>query len=148
MGINIGNTHFTFPSEMARATRKSQCKQFLDLMKKNASKKTSLSMLCGDYNCNIKETESKLCLDDGYKSSFHDCNERSDAVSHFTHNKQSVFVDHVFYKRNEAQNEHAIRAVDSYLYPRNVATNKWPTKKEYDLSDHRPIVTTFQLQSD
>eukprot|EP01083_Nonionella_stella_P070190 187687_1 len=150
--INIGNTHFTFPKAHNRSLRKALCTQFLDIMDKNTSNKVSLILLCGDYNCDIYETESILCLNKGYKSSFHivnNSNMEQPLVSHFTHNKQSVFVDHIFYKGNpsvDEDNKFGVKPMESFLYPPNVATSRWPKENEWNLSDHRPLVTTFQIQ--
>merc|ERR1712019_209729 len=107
------------PSIYSVESRKYQCEQFLDFMRANVSKNASLSILCGDYNCDIEQTESRMCLDEGFNSSFHVCNNNNQqksnekSVSHFTHNKESVFVDHIFYKRSNENNAVAIKAVSS-----------------------------------
>lgn len=159
-GINIaiGNTHFTFPTSYNGSSRKLQCNQFVQFMNKyGATNKISMNILCGDYNCDINQTEAILCLNYGYKSSFHVCNAEElngdkgniKCISHLTHNRTQVFVDHIFYKGNknvDDKNKFAFKPIDSYLYPRNVSYDKWPRKSEYDLSDHRPLVTTFQIQ--
>ena len=36
---------------------------------------------------------------------------------------------------------------ESYLYPKTVKTDKWYWN-EWSLSDHRPLVTTFQFKKD
>eukprot|EP01084_Bolivina_argentea_P207370 353816_1 len=149
MNIKIGNTHFTFPNGYNASSRESLCNQFIDLMDTKKSKQISLTILCGDYNCDINQTECILCLNKGYKSSFHIVNKQINEklVSHITHKRQSVFVDHIFYKRNtNVDNKFGIKAIGSYLYPKDVGLNKWPNDKQWNLSDHRPLVTTFQLQ--
>ena len=161
MNIAVGNTHFTFPNGYNGSSRKAQCKQFVELLEKYKGKRVGMSVLCGDYNCDINQAEAVLCLNAGYKSSFHVCNVGElngdggvkgggiKCVSHLTHKGTEVFVDHVFYKGNEDVNDEdkfGFRVKESYLYPKGVGIDKWPSKKEFDLSDHRPLVTTFQIQ--
>lgn len=144
----IGNTHFTFPSKYSVEVRRQQCSQFLDLMEDDSA----TTILCGDYNCSIHESECRECIDRGYTSSYHTVDGDTSSsegphqvISHLTHSNQSVFVDHIFYKNTES--EFRIEPVDSYLFPRNVASHRWPHKEEWDLSDHRPMVSIFEIAS-
>ena len=44
-------------------------------------------------------------------------------------------------------NSFSVKPIESYLYPKNVKTDKW-YYDEWKLSDHRPIVSIFQLKKD
>lgn len=99
--ITVNSTHMTFPQEIYDADiRAQQVKEFIKLNNDNTSNQSSLMILCGDYNCEIDGNESKKCIQDGYKSSFHIVNPdiKQTIVSHINHENQSVFVDHIFYK--------------------------------------------------
>eukprot|EP01083_Nonionella_stella_P100150 282103_1 len=150
--INIGTTHLTFPhNQYDDHLRALQGSEFVDLLTKNTSNSVSNIIICGDFNCEIDGNECEICLKDGYKSTFHVVNPdiKGSVVSHFNHNQQSVFVDHIFYKRNPTVvKEHSCTMIpiDSYLYPRNMESDKW--NNDWILSDHRPIVSTFQLKAD
>ena len=100
--INIANTHLTFPQEDYDAElRDRQVKYLLkEVMNKHMTEDVSIAMAVGDFNCEIDGNESKECIKDGYKSSFHaiDANAKQKIVSHLNHENESVFVDHIFYK--------------------------------------------------
>jgi len=147
--MNIGATHLTFPQDDydIKHVRPQMGKELLALMDKHTSNSAAIQMLCGDFNCNINGNEAQMCLKNGYLSSFHNANQdlKGNIVSHLNHDKEEVSADHIFYKRNPKLkgDSFAIETIDSYLYPRNLKVDKWP--EEWTLSDHRPLVSTFEL---
>eukprot|EP01084_Bolivina_argentea_P284182 486941_1 len=150
--INIANTHLTYPQEdYDQYIRAQQVKIFIELITKNTNESVSIAMACGDFNCEIDGNEAIECIKDGYKSSFHvvNANMKQKVVSHLNHENESVFVDHIFYKKNPnvlKDNSFAINCIDSYLYPRDMKCDRW--YDEWTLSDHRPIVSTFEIKHD
>jgi len=148
--ISVGNTHLTFPSKFSVELREKQCKQFLDAAKMDNA--VTPSIICGDFNCEIDESECVQCIDNGYATSFQ--NEVStgddiDTVSHRTHNADEVFVDHIFYRNADgAPSESAVEVTptECYLFPKDVPADRWPTEQEWNLSDHRPLVATFEIR--
>ena len=142
--MSIGNSHFSFSTKHNKSLRRAQCLQYLDLMQTKTSKEASAMIICGDFNCDLYGEEGILCLNRKYKSSYHGKHGvDGHAVSHLNHRRESVFVDHIFYKNTK--NEGVLEAVDSYLYPRTVSPSKWPSADDWCLSDHRPLVTTFEF---
>eukprot|EP00484_Ammonia_sp_Unknown_P007085 CAMPEP_0197058152 /NCGR_PEP_ID=MMETSP1384-20130603/104733_1 /TAXON_ID=29189 /ORGANISM="Ammonia sp." /LENGTH=341 /DNA_ID=CAMNT_0042492807 /DNA_START=121 /DNA_END=1146 /DNA_ORIENTATION=+ len=153
--ITVACTHLTYPQDDSydrQYLRPLQIKEFLQKTKETASKQSSVTILAGDFNCEIDEHESKQCIKDGYQSSFHVVNPHMKGkkiVSHINHESQAVFVDHIFFQKNaNAEKEHSfsVKPVQSYLYPEQMKVDTWCD--EWTLSDHRPVVTTFQLQRD
>merc|ERR1719242_2229342 len=120
----------------------------------NQDKNTVAAMICcGDYNCGMDGNECIVTLKQGYQSSFHEMNPNvveQKVVSHFNHNKESVLVDHIFWKRNDVISEKedvfTVEPVKSYLYPESIGVKKW--SKKWVLSDHRPLVTEFTIKKD
>eukprot|EP00485_Elphidium_margaritaceum_P002508 CAMPEP_0202692348 /NCGR_PEP_ID=MMETSP1385-20130828/6755_1 /ASSEMBLY_ACC=CAM_ASM_000861 /TAXON_ID=933848 /ORGANISM="Elphidium margaritaceum" /LENGTH=346 /DNA_ID=CAMNT_0049347869 /DNA_START=113 /DNA_END=1153 /DNA_ORIENTATION=- len=152
--ITVACTHLTFPShEYDGPLRAEQIKQCLQVLNERTSQQSALTLLTGDFNCDIGGNESKQCLNDGYLSSYHVCNADSkhNVVSHVNHRQESVFVDHIFYKHTEnstaasGDKEPIFTAApaESYLYPKSLQSENWNQK--WQLSDHRPIVTVFKL---
>eukprot|EP01084_Bolivina_argentea_P136021 239586_1 len=152
--LTAGNTHFTYPAAFYDVSiRKNECNQLIKLLDGKVSKHSELMLLSGDFNCDIDGAQCIQCIDNKYLSSFHFCNKpetKTKIVSHFNHKKQSIFCDHIFFKDNiklKKKNKNVeIKPVESYLYPRNITTEKWPTPDQWNLSDHRPLITIFAAQ--
>jgi len=98
----------------------------------------------GDFNCSIHGNEAVQCLKAGYKSSYHDLKPNDEIITHYTHQNKSIGCDFIFYKN--CKNPFAyIKPVDTFLFPKQLNETQWPSQNEWNLSDHRPLTTAFEI---
>jgi len=139
------NVHLTFPHyRFERRLRLRQMKKFLDWIDDYQTthqlQEQCSIILCGDYNSpyandpvyqliNRKTFQSTYRLIHGYEP----------FVTHLTHRKDQLGTDFIFYKSKY------FRPISSELLPKDCNHLIW---NNWELSDHRAIVTTFANHSD
>ena len=143
--ISVGNTHLSFAKHWNAEHRNMECLQYLDMMNQNTSKHASAMIICGDFNCDVDGAEYALCLEDGYRSTFE--KDEKCSVSHLTHDGRQLIADYIMYQNNQWNKKvkQKIEPIQCCLLPQHLDTKKWPTKEQWDLSDHRPLLTTFAI---
>ena len=138
------NIHLTFPHNVYdRRLRLTQMKQFLHLIEEYQIKKNLLNqcsiIFCGDFNeASDDDPVYQLILQKSFRSSYSIVHGKEPKVTHLTHRDEQLGVDFIFYQSN------ILRPISSDLIPRGCDQYKWQDSSNWNLSDHRAILTTFQ----
>jgi mRNA deadenylase 3'-5' endonuclease subunit Ccr4 len=139
------NIHLTFPhNSFDRQLRLTQIKRFLQLIneyqiKKNLLNKCSI-ILCGDFNSSSDNDTVYQLLEKQFQSSYLVINGKEPKVTHLTHRNDQLGVDFIFYQSN------ILQPISSELIPRGCDQRKWNDNSEWNLSDHRAVLTTFEYK--
>ncbi|CAF1409114.1 unnamed protein product [Adineta ricciae] len=140
------NIHLTFPhNAFDRHLRLTQIKKFLDMIHEYQMKNNLLSdkcsiILCGDFNSSWDNDPVYQLIEKQFRSSYLIVNKNEPKVTHLTHRREELGVDFIFYQSNIFQ------PITSELIPRGCDVHKWNDTIGWTLSDHRAILTTFQLE--
>lgn len=144
-GINIllANIHLTFPHHgFERRLRLKQMKRFLELIhdyqvSKNLLNRCSI-ILCGDFNSSYQNDHVYQLIEKQYKSSYKFIHGNEPSVTHLTHRNEALGVDFIFYQSN------ILQPMSSELIPYGSNPLRWNHPSEWNLSDHRAILTIFK----
>jgi mRNA deadenylase 3'-5' endonuclease subunit Ccr4 len=137
------NIHLTSPhNPFDRSLRLTQMKKFLQLieeyqLEKNLKNKCSI-ILCGDFNAACDNDSVYQLLEKQFHSSYFQIHGKEPKVTYLTERNEELGVDFIFYQSN------ILRPVSSELIPRGCDSHKWHDSTEWNLGDHRAILTTFQ----
>ena len=77
-------------------------------------------------------------LQKSFQSSYAIIHGKEPKVTYLTHRDEQLGVDFIFYQSN------ILRPISSDLIPRGCDQYKWQDSSNWNLSDHRAILTTFQ----
>ena len=138
------NVHLTFPHHrFERHVRLKQIKKFLDLIHEYQSSRNLLNqcsiILCGDFNASYHNDPVYQTIEKQYQSSYKTIHNYEPYVTHLTHRKEQIGVDFIFYKSKNLQ------PISSELIPKGCNHLIWKDESNWQLSDHRAILTTFQF---
>jgi mRNA deadenylase 3'-5' endonuclease subunit Ccr4 len=137
------NVHLTFPHyRFERHVRLKQIKKFLDLihdyqLSKNLVNKCSI-ILCGDFNSSYHNDPVYHIIEKHYQSSYKLIHGYEPYVTHLTHRNEQLGVDFIFYKSKNLQ------PISSELIPKGCNHLIWNDESNWELSDHRAVLTTFK----
>lgn len=132
--LDVVNVHLTFPHHAAdRQLRLEQIQRFLQLIDEHSS---SSLIFAGDFNSPQSNDPIYQCVTKTFDSSFRRLHGREVQVTHLTHRNEEVPTDFIFFRSNQ------LRPIQSELIPRGSDEEKW---SNWDLSDHRAVLTRFQL---
>ncbi|XP_031564167.1 uncharacterized calcium-binding protein At1g02270-like [Actinia tenebrosa] len=99
-------------------------------------------ILTGDFNSPEGNPVYVYVSENGYESSFKNVHGKEAVVTHKDHTGQQLAVDYIFYKNSDA---YKIEPKSSLLLPEEYNDVEWP--EEFQISDHRMIVTEFELEA-
>ncbi|KAJ5071162.1 hypothetical protein M0811_10646 [Anaeramoeba ignava] len=148
----VVTTHLAFPhDENYSKLRLEQIKKTINWMEKLDSKEIPL-ILTGDFN-GFEDNVFEYVFSQNFLCSFKEVNNRFQTVTHFNHLSQELPVDFIFYrnyselKEKESKENQKIKLIPikSNVLPENINDDKFPTQKDYQLSDHRPIKSFFKF---
>jgi mRNA deadenylase 3'-5' endonuclease subunit Ccr4 len=137
------NVHLTFPHyRFERRVRLKQIKKFLELiydyqLSKNLLNQCSI-ILCGDFNASYHNDSVYQTIEKHYQSSYKFIHGYEPYVTHLTHRNEQLGVDFIFYKSKSLQ------PISSELIPKGCNHLIWNDQSNWNLSDHRAILTTFK----
>lgn len=137
------NVHLTFPHyRFERHVRLKQIKRFLQLIdeyqtSKNLRNKCSI-ILCGDFNASYHNDPVYQSIEKQYQSSYKSIHGYEPYVTHLTHRKEQLGVDFIFYRSPY------LHPISSELLPQGCNHLIWQDETNWDLSDHRAILTVFE----
>ncbi|CAF3119800.1 unnamed protein product [Rotaria socialis] len=140
------NIHLTFPHHRFESRlRLKQMKKFLELIhnyqiSKNLLNKCTL-ILCGDFNSSYHKDDVYQLIDKQFQSSYKFIHGNEPNVTHLTHRNEQLGVDFIFYKSD------ILLPVSSELIPRGCNSLTWSDQGEWNLSDHRAILTMFKYKN-
>ncbi|KAH3745362.1 Low temperature viability protein [Pelomyxa schiedti] len=142
--VLVVNTHLTFPHNEYDKTilRVAQINMILDRIDEETHKDTSLLgvILAGDFNSHPGCCVYPLLHNKGWLSAYSACHGMEARVTHRNHRSAEVSADFIwlgYVKSNR------IRPSDAYLFPRTSPDTTFPS--DFKLSDHRPVVCTFDV---
>lgn len=99
-------------------------------------------VLAGDFNGCPEDEVYNYVVENGFMSSYKSVHCREPHVTHKLHNGEEILVDYIFY-RNSAHCQ--LVPKQSMVLPAEYSDEDWP--KEFTLSDHRMIMTEFELET-
>jgi len=140
----ILNIHLTFPhNTFDRRLRLTQMKEFLRLLNEYRTTKNLFDqcsiIICGDFNdASQNDPVYEFLLENEYQSSFSVVHSKEPQVTHLTHRNEQLGVDFIFYQSK------CLRPISSQLIPHGCDLYQWNDSTNWNLSDHRAILTTFK----
>ncbi|UJR38518.1 hypothetical protein I4U23_031184 [Adineta vaga] len=143
--VLIVNVHLTFPHNSSdRRLRLTQMKKFLNLIHEYQIQHNLINdcsiIICGDFNSAWENDPVYELLRKQFQSSYFVIHNNEPKVTHFTHRQEQLGVDFIFYQSNFLQ------PISSELIPRGCDVHSWNDSSKWTLSDHRAVLTTFQLK--
>lgn len=141
--ILLLNLHLTFPHHrFERHVRWKQIRKLLNLVDEyKMTKKLSTSctvIVCGDFNSSSMSDPVYQLVSRQYRSSYLSVHGSEPSVTHLTHRDEQLAVDFIFYKSD------CFVPIESHLIPDGCDPSNWFDHTNWNLSDHRPLLSTFQ----
>ncbi|KAM7446230.1 hypothetical protein ABFA07_005445 [Porites harrisoni] len=99
-------------------------------------------ILAGDFNGCPKDAVYSHVMESGFLSSYQSVHNREPHVTHRVYNGEEILVDYIFFRNSSSS--HLVPKTSTVL-PAEYSDEEWP--KDFTLSDHRMIMTEFELQT-
>eukprot|EP01117_Protostelium_nocturnum_P011484 TRINITY_DN4166_c0_g1_i1.p1 TRINITY_DN4166_c0_g1~~TRINITY_DN4166_c0_g1_i1.p1 ORF type:complete len:345 (+),score=115.83 TRINITY_DN4166_c0_g1_i1:1285-2319(+) len=155
-------THLTFPHNHydEQILRVKQIKEIVRnaqiYIKESASNVPVI--ICGDMNSPYHKKDpvyQYITEELGFQSTFKNVNGREPGCTHFNHKHEEAAVDYIFVSNpkdkimespsNPSFSHSELKAKESFVIPKNISDAVWPSKEDFSLSDHRPLLTRFKF---
>lgn len=144
--VILMTTHLTYCSNyIDQYLRMSQIKKVKNEIE-SYQKKNNLEhvpvLLAGDFNGCPEDAVYNHVIESGFMSSYKTVHNREPGVTHRVYNGEEILVDYIFYRTSSPS---SLVPRQSMVLPEEYSDKEWP--KEFTLSDHRMIMTEFELHS-
>ncbi|XP_058963537.2 uncharacterized protein [Pocillopora verrucosa] len=144
--IVLMTTHLTYCSnfidQLLRMSQIKKVKNEIESYQQKNNVENIPVVLAGDFNGCPEDEVYGFVIENGFVSSYKTVHCREPRVTHRLYSGEEILVDYIFY-RNPPQSQ--LVPIKSIVLPAEFTDEEWP--KEFTLSDHRMIMTEFELET-
>ncbi|KAL9986148.1 hypothetical protein ACROYT_G000242 [Oculina patagonica] len=144
--VILMTTHLTYCSnyidQFLRMSQIKKVKTEIESYQKKNNVQHVPVVLAGDFNGCPDDAVYNYVVDNGFISSYKTVHNKEPCVTHRLYSGDEILVDYIFYRNSSPSH---LVPKQSMVLPAEYSDEEWP--KEFTLSDHRMIMTEFELET-